>query len=113
MKYTLFPVLAFVFGLSACADTAWHQAGKNQRDMGNDLDACERKVEAATLAESGTSRGDYGMATRGPNATLDPRGLSPLQLKDKSDLASRYDDGVFRCMRAKGYMQGHPADQRR
>jgi hypothetical protein len=104
MKYVLLPILALTLG--ACMGPSWQQAGKSGRDLKADLKRCERDAEDLALAESGTTRSEYGMATRGPNANLDPRGLSPLQLKDQSELSSRYDRSVERCMKSKGYTQG-------
>lgn len=99
--------------LAGCAGTAWVQQGKTEKQMHSDLAACERKAETTTLAESGTTRGDYGLATTGPNASLDPRGLNPRQLKDKSEMTSRFDDEVGRCMKGKGYADPKAPAKRR
>lgn len=90
--------------LAACAAATWQQAGKSERDRDRDLTACERNAESQALAERRTTRGDYGLATAS-GAPQDPRGLSPLELKDRSDLTNSFDGLVSRCMRAKGYAQ--------
>jgi hypothetical protein len=94
--------------LAACASVSWHQAGKSAQQTSQDLAACERDAESTTLASSGANRGDFPL----PNAQSNQRGPSPLEFHDRTALSQRYDDAVGRCMRAEGYMQGHPADQR-
>lgn len=94
--------------LAACASVTWHQAGKTAQQTGQDLAACERDAESSTLASNGSNRGDFPP----PNAQSGQRGPSPLEFHDRTVLSQHYDDAVGRCMRAEGYMQGHPADQR-
>ncbi|MBL8644778.1 MAG: hypothetical protein JNK21_12650 [Rhodospirillaceae bacterium] len=103
MKYVFFAVLALT--LASCMGTPWQQAGKTSKQVSADLRSCERDAEAQTLAAEGTTRSDYGMNTRGPNTTLNPRGPSPLEMKDQVDLTDRYDKAVDRCMRGMGYRQ--------
>lgn len=109
MRYAYLAALALV--LSSCMGTPWQQAGKTGKQRDADLRSCEREAETDTLAAQGTTRADYDLATRGPNATMDPRGLSPLQMKDQTDLANRFDKSVERCMKAMGYT--HPGAQAR
>lgn len=111
MKYLW--LFALATALSGCAGTPWQQPGKTEKQRDQDLAKCERDAEAQALAQRGATRGDYGLATRGPDAALDSRGLSPLQLKDKSELANDFDALVGRCMKAKGYAQGDAAKTKR
>jgi hypothetical protein len=90
--------------------TPWQQTGKTTSQRDTDLRVCEQRAETDTLADRGTSRADYDLATRGPNATMDPRGLRPLELKDRSDMANQFDTLVGRCMKSKGYVQGKSAN---
>lgn len=102
-------LLAALLALAGCADAGWHQQGKAGTEMRRDLRACERDAEEATLAQSGASRSDFGAAA--PGAGLPSRGETPLQFHDRSAMAERYNRRVESCMTAKGYAQGHPADQ--
>ncbi len=109
MRFAL--LVALALPLAACMGTPWQQAGKTAQQRDADLRVCEREAERDTLAERGTTRADYDLATRGPNATMDPRGLSPLELKDQTVMSDRYEKSVTRCMKSKGYVQ--PANQNR
>ena len=101
-------VMAAALLLAACTSTPWVQAGKSAKDQSRDLAACERDAETSTLAAKGTNRGDFPL----PNSGTGKKGPSPLEFHDRSALSQNYDQAVERCMRAEGYRQGHPADQR-
>lgn len=96
--------------LAACADSGWRNPAKSAAEQRQDLAACERDAEKASLASTGTTRNDYAIANAGL-AGPGSKGMSPLELKDKSDLSKSYASSLGRCMRAEGYVQGHPADQ--
>ncbi len=100
--------LAANFILASCTTTPWVQPGKTDKDLSRDLAACERDAETSTLAAKGTNRGDFPL----PNSGSSKKGPSPLEFHDRSALSQSYDQAVERCMRAEGYRQGHPADQR-
>jgi hypothetical protein len=99
--------------LTGCAGTGWNNPQRNAAEQRADRRGCERDAEADTLSARGTSRGAYGAdnAPSSPMPGRDARGPNPLEFHDKSELSVNYDKSFARCMRAKGYVQGHPADR--
>lgn len=98
------------FLLAGCAGSAWHQSGKTDADKRADLVACERQAEDSTLG--GANRADYPLPTTTGGPMPGSRASSPLEMHDRAEVSSRYERALSSCMRARGYMQGHPADQR-
>jgi hypothetical protein len=96
--------------LASCAGTAWTQAGKTEAQKRTDLAACERQAESDTLG--GINRADYPLPTSSGGTMPGSRTSAPLEMHDRAEVTSRYDRAVNGCMRGKGYMQGHAADQR-
>ncbi|MDX2142193.1 MAG: hypothetical protein SFV19_02455 [Rhodospirillaceae bacterium] len=99
-------------GLTTCADVGWHHTERTAADQRADRKQCERQAERTTLEASGTTRGAYGLQSTAPMTPgQDARGASPLARHDQAELEGDYDRAFARCMRGKGYRQGHAADQ--
>lgn len=99
--------------LIGCADTGWRHAQRNASEQSADRKACEHDAEADALATKNTTRGAYSAdnSRSNPMPGRDARGPTPLEFHDKAELSVSYDKSFARCMRAKGYVQGHPADR--
>jgi hypothetical protein len=107
----MWPMVAALL-IASCADVGWHHADRTAADQRADRKTCERQAERATLEASGTTRGAYGLQATSPMSPgQDARGAGPLARLDQSELEDDYDRAFARCMRGKGYRQGHPADQ--
>lgn len=89
--FRIFPVLAAILALAACADLRWQKVNGDDAALAQDLAAC-RKVGAERSARLG------GIAPRVEiNPAFGPTGASP------ADVRLQETQAVSVCMRDKGY----------
>ena len=95
----LAPVMLMV--LAACG-TTWHHANRTDAEAAADHRTCAQQAQELVLVRAGVSRTDY-RAYEPHSAGSLRRGETPMELHERSQTTTSYNDQFERCMRSKGY----------